>query len=348
MTQPLTRHIEGTTALVTGANRGLGKAFVQALLDRGAAKVYAAARDPGTIDVTDARVGPVQLDITNLDDVVGAARDCTDVSLLINNAGAMLLRPFLSAPDMSAARTEMETNYFGTLAMARAFAPVLGAAGGGSLVNMLSVVSWYAPPFNASYCASKSAQWALTNALRVELRAQGTLVVGVHAGFIDTDMAAARRRSQNLGATGRGANARRDREGAARSIDRRVDSPCQELRRHRPGQPLPRRSAQLGCRRITLERLIRQPAMGSPLVSGRPGRPCAPGGMSASRLQNLNRLHGLHQLRRGPQSWTRLRHQVQPLVELVERKCSTRLPSAARKSHPRSGRAEEGVPELRA
>ena len=191
MTQPLARRIEGTTALVTGANRGLGKAFVQALLDRGAARVYAAARDPGTIDVTDARIGAVQLDITNLDDIAAAARDCTDVSLLINNAGAMLLRPFLSAPDMSAARTEMETNYFGTLAMARAFAPVLGAAGGGSLVNMLSVVSWYAPPFNASYCASKSAQWALTNALRVELRAQGTLVVGVHAGFIDTDMAAA-------------------------------------------------------------------------------------------------------------------------------------------------------------
>jgi NAD(P)-dependent dehydrogenase (short-subunit alcohol dehydrogenase family) len=191
MTEPLARHIAGTTALVTGANRGLGKAFVQALLDRGAAKVYAGARDPGTVDVTDARVVPVRLDITNSDDIAAAARDCSDVSLLVNNAGAMLLRPFLSAPDMSAARTEMETNYFGTLAMARAFAPVLGAAGGGSLVNMLSVVSWYAPPFNASYCASKSAQWALTNALRVELRAQGTLVVGVHAGFIDTDMAAA-------------------------------------------------------------------------------------------------------------------------------------------------------------
>jgi NAD(P)-dependent dehydrogenase (short-subunit alcohol dehydrogenase family) len=191
MTEALARHIEGTTALVTGANRGLGKAFVQALLDRGAAKVYAGARNPGTVDVTDARVVPVQLDITNLDDIAAAARDCTDVSLLVNNAGAMLLRPFLSAPDVSAARTEMETNYFGTLAMARAFAPVLGAAGGGSLVNMLSVVSWYAPPFNASYCASKSAQWALTNALRVELHAQGTLVVGVHAGFIDTDMAAA-------------------------------------------------------------------------------------------------------------------------------------------------------------
>jgi NAD(P)-dependent dehydrogenase (short-subunit alcohol dehydrogenase family) len=91
---------------------------------------------------------------------------------------------------MSAARTEMETNYFGTLAMSRAFAPVLAAAGGGALVNVLSVASWYAPPFNASYCASKSAEWALTNALRVELHGQGTLVVGVHAGFIDTDMAA--------------------------------------------------------------------------------------------------------------------------------------------------------------
>jgi NAD(P)-dependent dehydrogenase (short-subunit alcohol dehydrogenase family) len=191
MTEPLARRIQGTTALVTGANRGLGKAFVQALLDRGAAKVYAGARNPGTVDVTNARVVPVQLDITNLDDIAAAARDCSDVSLLVNNAGAMLVRPFLSAPDMSAARTEMETNYFGTLAMARAFAPVLEAAGGGSLVNMLSVVSWYAPPFNASYCASKSAQWALTNALRVELHAQGTLVVGVHAGFIDTDMAAA-------------------------------------------------------------------------------------------------------------------------------------------------------------
>jgi NAD(P)-dependent dehydrogenase (short-subunit alcohol dehydrogenase family) len=191
MTEPMARPIPGGIAFVTGANRGLGSAFVQALLDRGAAKVYAAARNPGTVDVTDAHVVPVQLDITNFDDIDTAARDCADVSLLINNAGAMLLSPFLSAPDMSAARAEMETNYFGTLAMARAFAPVLGAAGGGGLVNVLSVVSWYASAFNASYCASKSAEWALTNALRVELRKQGTLVVGVHAGFIDTDMAAA-------------------------------------------------------------------------------------------------------------------------------------------------------------
>jgi NAD(P)-dependent dehydrogenase (short-subunit alcohol dehydrogenase family) len=190
MADLLARRIDGITALVTGANRGLGKAFTLALLDRGAAKVYAAARDPGTVEVTDARVVPVRLDITNPGDVAAAARDCTDVSLVVNNAGAMLQTSFLSAPDMSAARTEMETNYFGTLAMARAFAPVLAAAGGGALVNVLSVVSWYAPPFNASYCASKSAEWALTNALRVELHGQGTLVVGVHAGFIDTDMAA--------------------------------------------------------------------------------------------------------------------------------------------------------------
>jgi NAD(P)-dependent dehydrogenase (short-subunit alcohol dehydrogenase family) len=190
MADLLARPIDGITALVTGANRGLGKAFTQALLDRGAAKVYAGARDSGTVEVTDTRVVPVRLDITNSGNVTAAARDCTDVTLVINNAGAMLQTPFLSAPDLSAARTEMETNYFGTLAMARAFAPVLAAAGGGALVNMLSVVSWVASPFNASYCASKSAQWALTNALRVELRGQGTLVVGVHAGFIDTDMAA--------------------------------------------------------------------------------------------------------------------------------------------------------------
>jgi NAD(P)-dependent dehydrogenase (short-subunit alcohol dehydrogenase family) len=189
MSDLLARPIDGITALVTGANRGLGKAFTQALLDRGAAKVYAGARGPGAVEVTDTRLVRVRRNTTNPGDFPAAARDCTDVSLLINNAGAMLETPFLSAPDMSAARAEMETNYFGTLTMARALAPVLAATGGGALVNILSVVSWYAPPFNASYCASKSAEWALTNALRVELRGQGTLVVGVHAGFIDTDMA---------------------------------------------------------------------------------------------------------------------------------------------------------------
>lgn len=184
--------IAEATALVTGANRGLGRAYARELLDRGAGRVYAAARDPDSVRIADERLVPIRLDITNPDEITSVAARCSDVSLLINNAGVMLRSPFLAtSPDMCGARTEMETNYFGTLAMCRAFAPVIAAHGRGAVVNMLSVVSFYAVPFNGSYCASKSAQWALTNALRIELRQQGTLVVGVHAGFIDTDMAAA-------------------------------------------------------------------------------------------------------------------------------------------------------------
>jgi NAD(P)-dependent dehydrogenase (short-subunit alcohol dehydrogenase family) len=182
--------IAGTHALVTGANRGLGEAFVAELLDRGVAVVYAAARNPDTVDINDERVVPIRLDVTKPDDVSAAASRCADVSVLINNAGAMLRTPLLAAPDLSAARSEMETNYFGTLAMCRAFAPVLAHNGGGAVVNVLSVASWLTSPFNGSYGASKSAEWALTNAIRVELRAAGTLVVAVHAGWIDTDMAA--------------------------------------------------------------------------------------------------------------------------------------------------------------
>jgi NAD(P)-dependent dehydrogenase (short-subunit alcohol dehydrogenase family) len=182
--------LSGARALVTGANRGLGKAFVAELLKRDVAVVYAAARNPETIDVDDDRIIPIRLDVTNPDDVRAAASRCADVTVLINNAGAMLRSPLLAATDLSAARSEMETNYFGTLEMCRAFAPVLAKNGGGALVNILSVASWLASPFNGSYSASKSAQWALTNAIRTELRATGTLVIGVHAGWIDTDMAA--------------------------------------------------------------------------------------------------------------------------------------------------------------
>ncbi len=183
-------NIAGARALVTGANRGLGKAFVEELLKRGAAGVYAAARNPEAVDVSDDRVIPIRLDITNPDDVRDAVSRCADVTVLINNAGAMLRSPLLAVTDLSAARSEMETNYFGTLEMCRAFAPVLAENDGGAMVNVLSVASWLASPFNGSYSASKSAQWALTNAIRTELRATGTLVVGVHAGWIDTDMAA--------------------------------------------------------------------------------------------------------------------------------------------------------------
>ena len=179
--------IEGSVALVTGANRGLGLAFAQALLNAGAAKVYAAARDPS--QVTLARVTPLRLDITDRGQVAAAAKAAPDVTLLINNAAIARAVPLLAADAERAVRETLETNFFGTLSMVRAFAPVLKANGGGAIVNMLSVLSWLNRPVLGAYAASKSAQWALTNGVRNELREQGTLVVGVHAAFIDTDMA---------------------------------------------------------------------------------------------------------------------------------------------------------------
>lgn len=180
--------IEGSVALVTGANRGLGRAFARALVERGAAMVYGAARDGGT--VTENGVTPLSLDITDPAQVRRAAEAHGDVTLLVNNAGVMAKAPLVGAPDLEAARHEMEVNYFGTLAMCRAFAPVLAANGGGAVVNMHSVVSWFTPPASGSYGVSKAATWAMTNGVRVELAPQGTLVVGVHCGFVDTDMAA--------------------------------------------------------------------------------------------------------------------------------------------------------------
>jgi NAD(P)-dependent dehydrogenase (short-subunit alcohol dehydrogenase family) len=180
--------ISGSVALVTGANRGLGRAYARELVRRGAAKVYGAARQPA--QVTEPGVTPVALDITDPEHVARVAAECADVSLLVNNAGVMTASTLTGAPDLDAARAEMETNYFGTLRMCRAFAPVLAASGGGAIVNMLSITSFYTNPFNASYGASKAAEWSLTNGVRLELHHQGTLVVAVHAGFIDTDMAA--------------------------------------------------------------------------------------------------------------------------------------------------------------
>ena len=180
--------IEGSVALVTGANRGLGAAYASELVRRGAARVYGAARDPGA--VTASGLTPVALDITDQARVAEVARECADVSLLVNNAGVMKASTFTGSPGLDAARQEMETNYFGTLSMCRAFAPVLAANGGGAIVNMLSVTSFYTNPLNASYGASKAAALSLTNGVRLELHHQGTLVVAVHAGFIDTDMAA--------------------------------------------------------------------------------------------------------------------------------------------------------------
>jgi len=181
-------NIVGSVALVTGANRGLGQAYARELVSRGAAKVYGAARDPAT--VTEPGVTPITLDVTDPERVARVAARCSDVSLLVNNAGVLKYSTFINAPNLDAARLEMETNYFGTLNMCRAFAPVLAANGGGAIVNMLSVSSFYTNPFDASYGASKAAAWSLTNCVRLELHYQGTLVIAVHASFIDTDMAA--------------------------------------------------------------------------------------------------------------------------------------------------------------
>ena len=180
--------VAGSVALVTGANRGLGAAFCRALLARGASKVYAGARDPSTVTIDG--VVPIRLDITSPADVAAAAAQCGDVNLLINNAGILTGTSALAEAALEEGRREFETNVFGTLAMSRAFAPVLGSNGGGAMVNVLSVLSWFSVPAGALYCASKAAAWSLTNSLRLDLQAQGTQVIGLHVGYIDTDMAA--------------------------------------------------------------------------------------------------------------------------------------------------------------
>lgn len=179
--------IKDSVVFVTGANRGLGLAYARAALAAGAKKVYAAARDAGSIDIEG--VQPIALDVTSAGQIEAAARACGDVTLLINNAGITRRSGLLSSPDaMDAARAELETNFFGPWAVTRAFAPVLAANGGGAVVNVLSATSWFSLPSSATYSASKSAAWSLSNGLRNELRGQGTLVTSVHVGFMDTDM----------------------------------------------------------------------------------------------------------------------------------------------------------------
>ena len=172
------------TALVTGANRGLGRRIAADLVARGA-KVYAAARRPETVDLPG--VVPIQLDITDPESVVRAAEIATDVTVLVNNAGVSTQASLLSGP-IEDVRLEMDTHYFGTLNVIRAFVPIIEHNGGGAILNVLSVLSWYHAPAAGAYAAAKAAGWAMTGALREELAPRGIHVAGLHVGYMDTDM----------------------------------------------------------------------------------------------------------------------------------------------------------------
>jgi NAD(P)-dependent dehydrogenase (short-subunit alcohol dehydrogenase family) len=182
--------VNGTVALVTGANRGIGRALVTALLAGGAEKVYAAARRVEAVaDLadTDRRVVPVQLDLTDLDQVARAAAVAGDATLLINNGGSLNFADPLSG-DLAAIDTDLRTNFIGTLAMSRAFVPVLEGNGGGAIVNLLSLVVFGPVPAMGGYSASKAAAASVTQALRAQLVDKKISVHGVFPGAVDTDM----------------------------------------------------------------------------------------------------------------------------------------------------------------
>ena len=175
---------ERVTAFVTGANRGLGREFATELVARGA-KVYGAARRPETIETPG--VIPVRIDIVDPDSIRDASETASDVTVLINNAGVSTGATLLSGP-IEDIRLEMETHYFGTLNVTRAFAPVIERNGGGSILNVLSVLSWYHSADAGAYSAAKAAAWALTDAVREELAARGVHVTALHVGYMDTEM----------------------------------------------------------------------------------------------------------------------------------------------------------------
>ncbi|CAN5270493.1 SDR family oxidoreductase [soil metagenome] len=176
-------------ALVTGANRGIGRQFVLELLERGAGKVYATARRPELLEFDDSRVVPLRLDLLDGESVAAAAGEASDVTLLVNNAGISTGAALVTG-DLADIRREMDTHFWGTLGVIRAFAPVLAANGGGAIVNILSALSWFSALGAGSYAAAKAAEWNMTNGVRAELAGQGTLVLGVLLGAADTDIAA--------------------------------------------------------------------------------------------------------------------------------------------------------------
>jgi NAD(P)-dependent dehydrogenase (short-subunit alcohol dehydrogenase family) len=202
--------IEDSVALVTGGNRGIGEAFVRALVAAGARRVHVGARDPASAAhlarELGERVRPLALDVTQPDQIAAAAQACPDVSILINNAGAFHNRLLIGAPDLAAARDEMEVNYFGPLGLCRAFAPILKAQGGGAICNVLSSAGLVALPNMGGYSPSKFAGRALAACVRAELAGQGTQVTALIVGSVDTRMAAhvagAKEKPEDIAAAG--------------------------------------------------------------------------------------------------------------------------------------------------
>jgi NAD(P)-dependent dehydrogenase (short-subunit alcohol dehydrogenase family) len=176
--------ISEQVAFVTGANRGFGRHLALELLSRGA-KVYAGARNPESIDIPG--VIPVKLDITNPQEVAAAAMVAKDVTLLINNAGSSTGASLIDG-DLDKIHLEFNTHFFGTLSMVRTFAPILAKNGGGSILNILSALSWVSSGTIGAYTAAKAAEWALTNDLRLNLYHQNVRVAGLHVGFMETDL----------------------------------------------------------------------------------------------------------------------------------------------------------------
>lgn len=185
-------NVQGSTVLITGANRGIGKAYVEAFLQAGAVRIYATARSLAALEAVVAmapdRIIPLALDVTRPEEVAVVAQQAPDVNILINNAGVLGAGGLFTDQSVETAQWEMQTNYFGTLSMVRAFAPVLKRNGGGAIVNLLSIVSVVNAPVFSSYSASKAALYSLTQGVRAELAQQGTQVIGIFPGPVDTAM----------------------------------------------------------------------------------------------------------------------------------------------------------------
>ncbi len=181
--------IEGAVALVTGANRGIGRALTQALLTRGVRKVYATARNPeGLRALRNERLVPLRLDLTDADQIRAAGEAASDVELVFNNAGVALPGGIADSTVLDRARREMEVNYFGPLQLLHRLAPTLARNGGGAVVIIGSTAGLTNLPIIPTYSASKAALHSLTQAARILLGAQGTSVFGVYPGPVDTDM----------------------------------------------------------------------------------------------------------------------------------------------------------------